>query len=130
MPIGFEGGDVGPQQTNMTYSGNRWVEVKEYVNSGTTTNGLATFYLTTDGTAAGAALFKNVLAVTPSVMLNAANPGDAPKVSVRSISADRKTLVVQASRPGAAVTLLSTSLLAADVWVPNGTTIYVRVTGE
>lgn len=130
MPIGFEGGDVGPQQTNMSYSANRWVEVKEYVNSGTTTNGLATFYLTTDGTAAGPALFKNVLAVTPSVMLNATNPGDAPKVSVRSISTDRKTLVVQASRPGAAVTLLSTSLLSADVWVPNGTTIYVRVTGE
>lgn len=129
MPINFEGGDT-PQQTNMSYSGSRWVEVKEYVNSGTTANGIVTFNLTTDGTATGPALFKNVLAVTPSVMLNAVNPGDAPKVSVRSISTDRKTLVVQASRPGAAVTLLSTSLLSADVWVPNGTTIYVRVTGE
>lgn len=129
MPIEFSGGDV-PQQTNMSYVGAKWVEVKEYVNSGTTTNGLVTFNLTTDGTSTGPALFKNVLAVTPSVMLNATNPGDAPKVSVRSISTDRKTLVVQASRPGAAVTLLSTSLLSADVWVPNGTTIYVRVTGE
>lgn len=129
--IQFTGGD-SPQRTNLSYTSSGIKELREYNGVGTITNGAVTFNLTEDQTATGAAIFKTIYSIQPTAML--VTPGstlsDVAKASPRSLSADRKQLVIQASRPGAAVTLLATSLLSADVWAPNGTLVYVTVKGE
>lgn len=80
------------------------------------TTGKATFTITTDGTSNGAAIFTGaVFSVIATPYVPSARVSNNPVVTVNSISADRKSLVV----------LASTGILA----VTAGTTICVVVYG-
>ena len=63
--------------------------------SGTTTSGVATIYLTDDGLASGNALFSNVYSVQATSANNTTSAIAVPVASIKSVSADKKTLTIE-----------------------------------
>lgn len=99
---------------------------REWVGSAlTNSNGRATFYLTSDGTGSGTALFSSIFGVPQTNCIFAgANAYDTPNAVVESISADRKTVVVRLVR-GRVLLLLS----ATTEFAPNNITVGLLVKG-
>jgi len=97
-----------------------------YQNTGTTTSGSVVFYLTSDKTASGTALYTNVRIVMPIV-----NDVTLNYTYGWTISVDKKTLTVTARyAPGLNVALVGLTLLGVPVNVPNGTSVSVLVIGD
>lgn len=126
---GPPGKDGAPGPAAAQYYGMTMTTAKMFIGGGTTTNGVATIYLTQNGTATGAAIFTKKPLIFPSAEYNASTATDAPAPSIKSLSADFKTLTLQASR-GASVSLLGLTTLSTSQYVPNGTVINVFAIGE
>lgn len=95
-----------------------------YVNSGTSTSGNVTFYLTSDKTSSGTALFSSNPAIVPII-----NNSDDNYSYEWTLSGDFKTLTVNCKvSSGINVALLGLTLLGAPTNVPNGTTVNILVT--
>lgn len=91
----------------------------------TNSNGRATFYLTTDGTANGPALFSAIFGLPTADLLTATtNAVDTPVPVIESISADRKIVVVRTIR-GQVLLLLA----ATTTFGPQNITVGLRVKG-
>jgi len=97
----------------------------DYVNTAATTAGNAVFYLTSDKTINGTALFGSVTSVTPIV-----NDAAVNYTYGWTVSPDKKTLTVNTrSSAGINVALLSLTLLGVPANVANGTAVTVLVKG-
>ncbi len=129
MPIQFDEG-AGAVSTRMVNTPSGMKEVKEYTARGTTTSGIVTFQLTDTGVNSGNAIFKNVMSIQPTPMLNASIPADTPRCSARALSADRKVLTIQVAQGAPVVTVVGIQVAGVEKWVPDGTTVYLTVTGE
>jgi len=101
----------------------------DYTNTATTTGtaGVAVFYLTSDKTSTGTALYTNITYVNPVV-----NDLNANYTYGWTISGDKKTLTVSAksATPTGVIALLGISILGAPVNVSAGTNISVLVKGN
>ena len=86
----------------------------------TTTSGVATLYLTDDGTATGTALFTNVFSILSIAEYNTVDPKEVSLASVKALSPDKKTLTINLVRTTSPDTL----------FVPDETKIYVTVIGD
>ena len=91
-----------------------------WTGTATTVDGVATFYLTDDGLASGNAIFANVFSIQASAEKNTADAKAAPFASIKSLSADRKTLSVNAV----------VSNTEGGSFAPDGTKVYVLVIGD
>ncbi|MEW4371779.1 hypothetical protein [Paenibacillus kandeliae] len=129
MPIQFEEG-MSAYTSRMVNTPQGWKEVKEYSTRGTTTNGIATFQLTDTGTNAGNAVFKSIMTIQPTPMINASIPAEVPRCSARALSADRKVLTVQVAQGSPAITVVGIQVAGLEKWVQDGTVVYLTVTGE
>lgn len=96
-----------------------------YTNTATTTSGLATFYLTADKTATGAALYTTVTYINPVV-----NDINANYVYSWVISGKTLTVTAKSAAPTGVIGLLGISVLSAPTTVANGTTISVTAFGQ
>ena len=108
-------------------SGNTVVipDYNSYTNTATTTTGVATFYLTSDKTSSGTALYTSVNSIIP--MINDANGNYSYGWTV---SGDLKTLTITAKIAAATnIPLLGLSLLAPPANVADGTSVIVLVKG-
>ena len=95
-----------------------------YTNSANTTSGNVTFYLTSDKTSSGAALFSSAPAIVPII-----NDSDNNYSYEWTLSGDFKTLTVNCKvSSGINVALLGLTLLGAPTNVANGTSVNVLVT--
>lgn len=128
-PPGPPGKDGAPGPAAAQYFGMSLTTAKMFIGGGTTTNGNAVIYLTKDGKSTGEAIFTKKPFVMVAAESNATSAIDAPAPSVKNISADFKTLTVQAAR-GNSVSLLGLTTLATSQYVPNGTVINVFAIGE
>lgn len=129
MAISFDEG-AGAVSTRMVNTPGGMREVKEYSGSATTTGGIATFQLTDTGLNSGTPIFKNIITVSPTAMLNATYPAAVPRCSARALSADRKVLTIQAAQGGPALTVVGFNVAGVETWVPDGTRVYLTVVGE
>lgn len=98
--------------------------IADYTNTVSTTGGVATFYLTSDKTATGTALYSNVTYVNPVV-----NDVTTNYIYGWTLSGDKKTLTISAKN-SSLVTILSISVVAAPTNVVNGTIVSVLVKGN
>ncbi|MBV6514160.1 MAG: hypothetical protein FMNOHCHN_03750 [Ignavibacteriaceae bacterium] len=100
-------------------------EIIEWMHSSTTdANGVITFYPTSDGTSGGTALFSTIFNVQVTTLYNTTTRDDVPLASVRSIAADRKSIVVQVVE-GTGVLLGGVTIIGTG----SGRTVYKQVTG-
>jgi len=98
---------------------------KPYSNTATTTSGVATFYLTSDKTAGGTALYGTN--VYPNIVVNDAA---ANYTYGWSLSGDKKTLTVTTKVSSQnVVALVGLTLIGVPANVPNGTTVYLTCFG-
>lgn len=100
---------------------------KYFTKSVTVSAGTAVFYLTSDGTSGGAALFTTVFPESANVYVS-----DASGIYPYSlaISTDQKTVTVTINKSAnTAISLLGISLLSALAAAPNGTTVNLTVMG-
>jgi hypothetical protein len=111
----------------------RWVKEtefatikKDYVNSVAVAGGagVATFYLTSDKTSSGTALYSNIDSVLP-IVNDAANN----YTYGWAVSMDKKTLTVT-TKLTSGVTVLGISVLAAPTNAANGTIVCAMVKGS
>lgn len=122
-------GSVWSQLSNLIIYRGTVVQYKPkyFTKSATVTSGIATFYLTSDGTAGGAALFTTVFPESANVYVS-----DASGIYPYSlaISPDQKTVTVTVNKAAnTAISLLGISLLSALAAAPNGTTVNLTVIG-
>lgn len=92
---------------------------KMYMASGTTTSGAVTFYPTTTGASGGTPLFTTLLNVQCSCVVNTTTANAVAYTGVRSAST--ASIIINC--------VASTGIGNAPAAVPNGTVIYVLVTG-
>lgn len=98
----------------------------DYTNNATTTSGVSVYYLTSDKTISGTALYSNVTSVLPII-----NDANNNYTYGWTISGDKKTLTVTSKASQATfISLLGLSLLGAPANVANGTTVSVTVKGN
>ena len=91
-----------------------------WTGTATTTNGVATLYLTDDGTAAGSALFTNIFSIQAIAEANIVEPEQVPLPSIKSLSADKKTLAINVIVPAS----------PKSVFAPDDTKVHVTVIGD
>lgn len=97
---------------------------KLWAGSATTTSGIATFNPTDDGTAGGNALFTTIHAAVATAHTNTGSITSMPIASVKLVSADRKSVTINAVTGATLVTLGATVSIAND-----GTPIHLLVIG-
>lgn len=85
-----------------------------------TTSGVATLYLTDDGTAIGAALFTNIFSIQATAEANTVEAEQVPLANIKSLSGDKKTLLINVIVPAA----------PKSIFAPDGTKIHVTVIGD
>lgn len=103
-----------------------YVGVSDYTSTTTTTSGNAIFYLTSDGTSTGTALYTNITYVQPVV-----NDATLNYTYGWIISVDKKTLTINTKvSTGINIALLGLTLLGTPANVPNGTIVSVLVKGN
>lgn len=90
-----------------------------WTGTGTTLAGTATFYLTDNGTATGTALFTNISSIHAIAEANTVNPEQVPLSSIKSLSADKKTLLINVILPASPQSTFA-----------HGTKVYVTVIGD
>jgi len=102
------------------------VKMMMWVGTATTTGGVATFNPTSDGTGAGAAMFNTISYVLASARTNTGVAIAVPIASVKLVSADKKTVTVNA--------VIGTTLLALGtasvVFAPDGTQVDIMIIGS
>lgn len=108
---------------NIDYIKNK--PIGDYSNVSTTTSGSATFYLTSDKTSTGTALFTTINYVNPVV-----NDISANYVYSWAIVGKVLTITAKSAAPTGVIALLGISVLGAPTTVANGTTISVEVKGQ
>ena len=86
-----------------------------WMGSATTTNGVATFYPTDDGTISGTALFTNIFSVQAVAEKDTIDPEEVPVVSIKSLSGDNKTLTINVIIAAAPKTIFTPDLTKVDV---------------
>ena len=96
----------------------------DYTNSSTATSGVVTYYLTSDKTSTGTALYSTIDGVYPII-----NDATANYTFGWSYNSSTKALSVTAKTNGTTIISLIT-VLTAPVNVTNGTTVYVLVKGH
>lgn len=96
-----------------------------YTNTSTTTSGTVIFYLTSDKTATGSALFPTTINFMKAEVSDA-NSGYNYSYAITN---SNKTLTVTV-KVASGVTLLGISVLAAPVNVANGTSVNILVLGS
>lgn len=103
------------------------IPVADYVDSATTTTGVATFYLTSNHLSSGTALYTNVISINPQINNSTNVYGYS-----WAVSTDKKTLTLTANNsvPTGVITLLGISILGAPAAVSNGTKVYMLVKGN
>lgn len=85
-----------------------------------TINGVATIYLTDDGTATGTALFTNIFSIQAIAAANVPEADEVPLSGVKSLSPDKKALIINV-------------IIAASpksIFAPDDTKVYVTVIGD
>lgn len=108
---------------NIDYIKNK--PIGNYTNTATTTSGAATFYLTSDKTVTGTALYTTVNYINPVV-----NDINANYVYSWVISGKTLTVTAKSAAPTGVIGILGISVLGAPTTVVNGTTISVTVFGQ
>lgn len=99
-----------------------------YVDSASTTSGVATFFPTSTGLVGGTALFSTIYSVQATARASAITAITVPFCSVNSISADKKIIKVNAIK---GITIAPPAVGAATTtFVPNGTIIYLTIIGK
>lgn len=96
-----------------------------YTNTGSTTSGTVVFYLTSDKTSTGTALFPTTVSYLKAEV-NDANSGYNYSYALTNAN---KTLTVTV-KVASGVTLLGISVLAAPVSVANGTSVSILALGS
>lgn len=134
---------ITAEQATVTYQGTnntitKQILAKEYCGSVTVSGGTATYYLTTDGTSTGTALFSNnVFKSTANFWVDDAN--NSFVYGGYTVSNSNRTLVVSISRLSASssnalINLLGavTSFLTGIVFTgaANGTVVHLRIRGN
>jgi len=92
----------------------------------TTSGGVATFFPTDNNLVTGNALFTNIYAVQTTGANNTGTPINVPKTALKLISADRKTVTVNAIA-GVTINILITP---TEVFAADGTTVYLTIIGD
>lgn len=119
-------GAAGSNATVTAYVGTTLkTSVLSIFKSATVASGVATFYLTADGTATGAALFANEVFVE-SVNTNV-NDATASYQMAWAFSNSNKTLAVTVNKLGTASLLTG---ILGQVAAPNGTAVYLQIKGR
>lgn len=97
-----------------------------YINTSTTTSGVATFYLTSDKTITGSGLYSNVTYVNPVI-----NDAASNYTYSWSYNSSTKALLVTAkASTQTAVALIGLTVLGVPANVTNGTSVLVLVKGN
>lgn len=118
--------DMARRRMALFLSSGRSDRPRQFTASAATVSGSATFRMTEDGTAGGAAIFAQVMNVQAAV-----NDPSTLYTFGWVISADLKTITVSVRRSATpALALLGINILAAPAAVPNGTVIQLLVTGQ
>jgi hypothetical protein len=91
----------------------------------TTSNGIATFYLTDDATVNGTILFTDVFGLYPAAQRDTTNAVECPLPSIKSISQDFKTVEVNVVT-GKTINALGDTVEKA----PDGTKVYLLVVAK
>lgn len=105
------------------------MSISDYANNAPVSGGSGnvTFYLTSDKTASGTALFKNVTSVIPFVNDSSQNY----TYSYTAYNPTTKSITVNVKvSSGLNVALVGLTLLGVPTNVPNGTNVYVLVKGN
>jgi len=129
----FLGDKAGKDDYAFYSSGSRIKPLREYSGTATSTLGQFVFYLTSDGTASGTALF------TSSVIIGTANlvildpAGGNYKEGSYTLSADKKSLTVTVKKESfAGLTILTNiNVLGSNSWpsIPAGVTGHISIKG-
>lgn len=121
-------------QCSIYVNGKYYALPRDYTTSSTVQNGVATFYLTDDGTANGNAVYSEVFLGTVDCKVRDA--GALYQQGLPTLSTDKKTLTVPINRMQigtSAVTVLNISVLGSitQSMVPavNGTPVDLMVEG-
>lgn len=90
----------------------------EWTGKASVSNGVATFFPTSDDTSNGTAICSSTssMIVTASAALNTANAAEVPFTSLKAIASDRKSFTVNA--------------VVGQLFAPNGTEVHARVSCE
>lgn len=114
--------------SNITVYQNQNVKASPRIWTGvaTTSGGVATFFPTDNNLVTGNALFTNIYSVNTTGANNTGTPINVPKTAVKLISADKKTITVNAV-VGVTINILITP---TEVFAPDGTTIYLTIIGD
>ena len=96
-----------------------------YFASTTTSGGVATFYPTTTGTAAGAPLFSSILYAVATPWTNTTSPAAAADATGKAVSADLRTITFNVT-VGTAIVVGGVSV----AWAPDNTTVNCIVIGS
>jgi len=100
-----------------------WNE-KKFIGTATTTGGVATFQVTTDGTSGGSALFGTINTIIVSCRANTASAVSVPSASTKVITSG-KTITVNVITGTTLLALGATSAFAAD-----GTVVDILIFGN
>jgi len=90
-----------------------------------TSNGVATFYLTKDGTPEGEAIFRNVFNLQATARENTSSAIEVPYASIKEISSDLKTVTVNVTKGILLLTFGNTVEFS-----PDGTRVDLHVIGD
>lgn len=92
----------------------------------TAADGTATIHITDNGLIAGVALFSSIDSVAAMVARDTATAIQVPKIAIKTISADHKTIVFNVI-VGTTINILVTP---TEAFAPAGLIVYVTVCGE
>jgi len=96
-----------------------------WTDAQTTVGGVVTFYPTDDGTGSGNPLFAVIDAVQLTPELNTGSISAVPFCAVKTVSADRKTIIANVGS-GTVLGVLGATVVA----VPDGTKVHALVLGH
>lgn len=100
--------------------------IKIWTASATTSSGVATFNVTTDGTSSGTSIFNTIFSITPTAFLNTSTAINVPLSSVKSISSDKKVITTN-TIVGTTIILLGGNTVE---FCPNGTIVFITIIGS
>lgn len=94
----------------------------------TTKSGVATFYLTDDGTINGKPYFKNVVSINPTCVAMTDKPIENPHCSVKYLSPDNKQLEINVVKGNKTVVVLG-GYMESNTLANDNTVVLVEVVG-
>lgn len=116
---------IGPGGNVVSYT----TALVGWTGKSVTTNGVARFFLTDDGTINGQALYTTINSIIATSNLDVADPVQVPICSVKSISADLKTIDVNVIS-GTNITVIGSGLRPSMVFVPTNAIVFLLVAGQ